>query len=170
MAAAPMRYQQDGSVDWGNMWDSFCALPRDGGPAHRPVLLNGDEAATLADPAYTAVVAEILRGVEAVSGLRGGPAAPGWVAVRCDSPAMARWLSEAILDERVAAGCDGPLLLLPAAGGFRLAGEIKSVVTVVAKTTHYWREHLPHEAKEALAAQERLVGLWRGLRARFVGG
>ncbi len=23
MAAAPMRYLPDGSVDWGNMWDSF---------------------------------------------------------------------------------------------------------------------------------------------------
>lgn len=23
MAAAPMRYRDDGSVDWGNMWDDF---------------------------------------------------------------------------------------------------------------------------------------------------
>ncbi len=23
MAAAPMRYRADGSVDWGNMWDDF---------------------------------------------------------------------------------------------------------------------------------------------------
>ena len=23
MAAAPMRYTEDGAVDWGNMWDSF---------------------------------------------------------------------------------------------------------------------------------------------------
>ena len=39
MAAAPMKYQPDGSVDWGNMWDSFCVLAREGGPPHRGTML-----------------------------------------------------------------------------------------------------------------------------------
>jgi hypothetical protein len=34
MSSAPLRYRADGSVDWGNMWDSFCELAREGGPPH----------------------------------------------------------------------------------------------------------------------------------------
>lgn len=170
MAAAPLRYAPDGRVDWGNMWDSFCALPREGGPPHRATLLQPDEGADPADPAYRAVAEEIARGVRAVSGLEAAAARPGWLAVRCGSPGAARWLSEAIRDENVAARHEGELLLLPAGPGFTLAGEIKSVVTAVAKTAHYWREHLPAEAKSAIEAQERLRGLWRGVRERFAGG
>jgi len=33
------------------------------------------------------------------------------------------------------------ILYLPAAPHFTLAGEVKNVVTVVAKTVHYWVEH-----------------------------
>jgi sirohydrochlorin cobaltochelatase len=33
-------------------------------------------------------------------------------------------------------------LLLPAGPQFRLDGEIKNVVTAVAKTYHYWKEHI----------------------------
>lgn len=40
MAPAPMKYLADGSVDWGNMWDTFCVLAQDGGPPHRPTMLR----------------------------------------------------------------------------------------------------------------------------------
>ena len=40
MAAAPIKYQLDGSVDWGDMWDSFCVLAREGGPPHRGTMLQ----------------------------------------------------------------------------------------------------------------------------------
>jgi len=33
------------------------------------------------------------------------------------------------------------------------------VITAVAKTTHYWREHLPPEVKQTLEWQTRLGGL-----------
>lgn len=164
MASAPMRYRDDGSVDWGAMWDSFCALPRDGGPPHRGILLEPEPGADPGSPAYQAVVVEIARAVWAVSGLEAEPAAPGWVAVRCRSSGMARWLGEAIREENVAARHAGALLLVPAGAGYTLKGEIKNVVTAVAKTTHYWREHLPQETKAALDAQERLGALWRRLR------
>src|SRR5262245_26888007 len=45
MAAAPIKYAADGSVDWGNMWDSFCVLAREGGPPHRGQLLDAQEGA-----------------------------------------------------------------------------------------------------------------------------
>jgi sirohydrochlorin cobaltochelatase len=160
MASAPIRYLPDGQVDWGNMWDSFCALPRDGGPPHRPTLLTADEAADPADPAYLAVVAEIVRGVAAVSGLAARPAGPGWVAVACPQTGMARWLAEAIVEENVAARHAGGALLLPAGPAYTLKGEIKNVITAVAKTTHYWADHVPADARVALALQDRLAGLW----------
>ncbi|GAB4443676.1 MAG: hypothetical protein OHK0015_44090 [Chloroflexi bacterium OHK40] len=169
MASAPMRYSDDGQVDWGSMWDSFCALALDGGPPHRGTMLHPGDASEPASPAYQAVVAEIARGVLAVSGLRAEAAAPGWLALTCDSPGMARWLAEAIVGENVAARHEGARLLVPTGANYSLKGEIKNVITAVAKTTHYWREHLPQAAKEAVESQERLASLWRGLRRAFRG-
>jgi sirohydrochlorin cobaltochelatase len=160
MASAPICYTPDGCVDWGNMWESFCALPRDGGPAHRPTMLLPDDGVNPASPAYQVVVAEIIRGVAAVSGLVAEQAAPGWVAVICPRPGMARWLAEAIVDENVSARCEGGRLLLPAGASYTLKGEIKNVITAVAKTTHYWGAHLPAEVKMTLAVQERVSNLW----------
>jgi sirohydrochlorin cobaltochelatase len=167
MASAPMRYTDNGQVDWGNMWDSFCVLPREGGPPHRPTLLRPDEGADLANLVYQAVVAEIVRGVAAVSGLTAAAGAPGWVAVQCASSGMARWLAEAIVEENVLARSEGTQLFIPASAAYTLQGEIKNVVTALAKTSHYWREHLPREAKQAVEVQERLDGFWRRIRQRF---
>jgi Ni2+-binding GTPase involved in maturation of urease and hydrogenase len=70
-------------------------------------------------------------------------ASTGWLAVTCDSPEMAEWLRAAIVLENVAARADGCRLLLPAGPRYRLADEVKSVITVVAKTHHYWSAHAP---------------------------
>ena len=78
---------------------------------------------------------------------------------------MARWLSEAIAEERVEARHEGALLLVPVGEWTEVQGEIKNVITVVAKTTHYWREHLPAEVKQALAARERI----EQIKARVAG-
>ena len=118
---------------------------------------------TPASPTYRAA-AEIIRGIREVSGLAAVPGEPGWLAVRCESPAMARWLSEAIVAELVAARCDGPTLFVPVGAAYTITGEIKNVVTVVAKTTHYWHEHLPTEVKQTLAAQARLAALTTRVR------
>jgi len=171
MAAAPLRYTPEGAVAWGEMWDSFCALAQDGGPPHRGTMLEAQEQDDPDSPGYRAAAAEIARGIQEVSGLTATPGDVGWLAVRCDSPSMARWLSEASVAELVAARCDGALLLVPVGATYTLTGEIKNVVTVVAKTTHYWREHLPTEVKQTLATQARLadwtarVGGW--LRGRM---
>jgi sirohydrochlorin cobaltochelatase len=169
MPAAPMRYTDDGQVDWGNMWDSFCGLALDGGPPHRGILLSAPPVADSADPVYLAVVQEIIRGICEVSGLPAEPAESGWVAVYCATPGMARWLCEAVQAENVAARCADERLLVPAHERFTLKGEVKSVITAVAKTTHYWREHLPQAAKDAVEAQARFARLWRGIRGRFAG-
>lgn len=58
-----------------------------------------------------------------------------------------------------------PLPLIPVGARYTVTGEIKSVITVVAKTTHYREEHLSPEVKQALATLERL----ERLRGRLTG-
>ncbi|MBA3947644.1 MAG: hypothetical protein H0X37_24200 [Herpetosiphonaceae bacterium] len=157
MAAAPMKYRPDGLADWGNMWDAFCVLAQEGGPPHREQMLYAQVPVDVQSPAYAGVVAELIRGIGAVSGLQAVAGPPGWVAVQCTFPVMADWLAEAIIEEHVQARSEGAQLLVPAGEGFELTGEIKNVITVVAKTTHYWQDHLPAEVKQLLGWQLRFA-------------
>ena len=161
MAPAPMKYDEDGSVAWGEMWDSFCVLALDGGPPHRGSLLRAEPGADPASEGYRFAVAEIVRGVPLVSGLIAAQAETGWVAIRCHSAGIAAWLAEAILEENVEARSADATLYVPCGEGFTLKGEIKNVVTAVAKTTHYWREHLPAEVKQTLDFQAKLGNVKR---------
>lgn len=144
MGSATMRYAPDGQVAWDAMWTSFCDLALAGGPPHRGTLLDAaDPAEALADPnGYARVVAEIARGIRLVTGRVVVPSdPPGWVGLACDDDAMAFWLLLAISAENVRVRREGTLLWLPAGPRFRLEHEIKNVITVVAKTHHYWMEH-----------------------------
>ena len=171
MASAPMAYKDDGSVDWGNMWDTFCLLAQEGGPPHRATLLEPSPAPNPADPQYAVVVAEIVRGVLETSGLEASADEPGWIAVRCHSSAMAVWLADAIVQENVAAQTRGDVLLIPTGEQFQLKGEIKNVVTAVAKTTHYWYDHISGEAKALYILEDKLarwktrLGAWLPFRS-----
>lgn len=165
MASAPLIYNDDQSVAWDRMWDSFCVLASAGGPPHRGVMLHAQTDANPDSPGYQAAVAEIVRGVELVSGLSAQAANTGWIAIECESAAQARWLSEQINQENVAALANGAQLLAPIGEDFTLKGEIKNVVTVVAKATHYWAEHLSPDVKRSLAweaALQRLAARLRG--------
>ena len=53
--------------------------------------------------------------------------------------------------ENVAARRRGAILELPVAPHFRLEKEIKNVITVIAKTCHYWLGHMPREQQQAIA-------------------
>jgi sirohydrochlorin cobaltochelatase len=145
MGAAPLQFGPEGRVAWDKIWTTFCDLSLAGGPPHRGTLLEAVPAAeALAEPEkYRAVVAEIERGIRLVTGLLVVPSrAPGWVGVRCDSEAMAVWLMRAIIVENVMVRREGEVIYLPAGPQFTLKREIKNVVTVVAKTCHYWAAHL----------------------------
>lgn len=153
MAAAPIKFAEDGAVDWGNMWDSFCVLAREGGPAHRPTLLRAQQDADQESVGYRAAAAEICRGVPLVAGMHAEAATPGWIAIHTPSAEAATWLSESITEEGVEARAEGATLFVPCGEDFTLKVEIKSVVTAVAKTTHYYADHLPSEVKLALKLQ-----------------
>ena len=64
-----------------------------------------------------------------------------WIGLRCDDEDMALWMLRAIVVENVAVRREGQVLFVPCGQSFRVEHEIKNVVTVVAKTFHYWAEH-----------------------------
>jgi sirohydrochlorin cobaltochelatase len=126
------------------MWQGFCELALAGGPPHRGTLLEAvspDE--VLADPErHAEVLAELARGLRMVTGLEAVLDGPrGWIGLRCDDEEMAIWLMRAIVVENIMVRREGAVLFLPAGPRFTLEGEIKNVVTAVAKTHHYWVEH-----------------------------
>jgi hypothetical protein len=142
MAAASFVWRPDGRPDWRSMWTSFCELALFGGPPHRGpesvlVAAAGDEPATEGFDA----IEEICRGIWETTGLYSEPSGPGWLAVTCESARMAAWLCATIILENVEARCDEERLLVPADRSFTLADQVKSVITVVAKTHHYWSAH-----------------------------
>ena len=153
MRSAGLKYAADGRVAWDEMWGSFCDLAMAGGPPHKGALLGpGRESDIDADfDAYEDAAEEICRGIRLVTGLRAYVSPnPGWVRVSCQGDAMAGWLLRAITTENVAARRQGALLELPAAPRFRLEKEIKNVITVTAKTCHYWIGHTARERQEAI--------------------
>ena len=154
MRSAGLKYGPDGKVAWDQIWGSFCDLAMAGGPPHKGKLLEpGTSAAIDADPRrYEEVVDEICRGITLASELPAQPSTiPGWVSVDCYSETMASWLLRAIVMENVSARSQGRELRLPAAPSFRLEKEIKNVITVIAKTTHYWMGHMSRPQKAAIA-------------------
>jgi sirohydrochlorin cobaltochelatase len=153
MRSAGLRYDADGRVAWDEIWGSFCDLAVAGGPPHKGHLLGPGTAAeiTAAPEQYEGVVQEICRGVRMVADLEGA-AAPdaGWVRIRALNDPMAAWLLRAITTENVAVRIAGRALDLPAAPAFRPEKEIKNVITVIAKTCHYWVGHMPREQQQAI--------------------
>ena len=143
MASAPFVWREDGRPDWHSMWTSFCDLALHGGPPHRGIeqALRGSETAGTESASDPEMLAEIRRGIWETSGLVAEPRSPGWIAVTCESRAMAEWLGAAIALENVEARVEDDRVLLPAGPRFRLEDEVKSIVTVVAKTHHYWAMH-----------------------------
>jgi sirohydrochlorin cobaltochelatase len=155
MGSAGLKYGFDGKVAWDQIWGSFCDLAMAGGPPHKGSLLEpAPRAAIDAHPdQYREVVDEICRGVTLVTELEARPSPnPGWVRVTTLDETMAGWLLRAIVMENVAARAEGPLLDLPASPAFRLAKEIKNVITVIAKTCHYWTGHMPWAQQRTIAA------------------
>jgi sirohydrochlorin cobaltochelatase len=154
MGTAGVRYGPGGRIAWDQMWGSFCDLAIAGGPPHKGALLlpgTPDEIAANRDR-YEAVVAEICRGIRMVTDLVAAPSpASGWVRIECETRGMAGWLVRAISMENVAVRTDGVFLELPAGSGYRDLKEIKNVITVVAKTVHYWSGHMPVIQRQSIA-------------------
>jgi hypothetical protein len=145
MSSAEFVYRADGRPDWQSMWQSFCDLALYGGPPHRGVesrLVATPAAEAAETPSEGGAVEEMRRGIWETTQLYSEVTEPGWLAVTCRSRAMAVWMAASIILENVEARFDGDRLLVPASETFALADQVKSVITVVAKTHHYWIEHV----------------------------
>lgn len=164
MASAPMRYNDDGSVDWGNMWDSFCVLASAGGPPHRGTLLMPEAGADPNSAGYQFAQREIMRGIYLVSGLRATPASAGWIAVECPIEGMAAWVAEQAVQENVMIEQHGNAFWAPCGEHWTTKGEIKNVITVVAKTTHYFADHLSADAMTMFALEEGMLRIGEKVR------
>ena len=154
MGSAGVRFGADGQVVWDQMWGSFCDLAMAGGPPHKGNLLRQARAQEIAvdRPGYATAVAEICRGIGMVTDLTPVESpTPGWIRMECETAGMAAWLLRAITIENVAVRADGAFLELPAGPGYRLLKEIKNVITVVAKTTHYWVGHMSVMHRQTIA-------------------
>lgn len=150
MGAADLIFDVQGKVAWDQIWGDFCDLALAGGPPHRGTLL--EPVAPESIPAhleqYEWVLTELERGIGMITHLTVvRSAAPGWVGVQCVDEAMALWLLRAIVVENVSVRREGNVLYFPAGPHFRLEHEIKNIITVIAKTHHYWTEHLTSQAK-----------------------
>jgi hypothetical protein len=155
MGSAGLKFGRDGRVAWDEIWGSFCDLAMAGGPPHKGKLLEpGSEKDIAQQPGrYREVVDEICRGIRMVTELAVSPSPnPGWVQVGCDSESMAGWLVRAIVMENVSAWCEDSVLELPAGPHYRLEKEIKNVITVIAKTCHYFADHLRSGQQRAIGA------------------
>lgn len=153
MGSAALKFDAEGRVAWNEIWGSFCDLAMAGGPPHKGTLLEpGSEADLASDPdRYEQVVDEICRGITLATELPAEPSpVPGWVRVTCLNQTMADWLLRAIVMENVAVQAEDNTVDLPAAPQFRLEKEIKNVVTVIAKTCHYWLGHMPRAQQRAI--------------------
>jgi precorrin isomerase len=145
MSSAPLTYLEDGRPDWNRMWQSFCELALFGGPPHR----GADDpvrgiAPSASEPVEDDPIDELRRGIYETTGLLSESAEPGWLAVACANERMAAWMCATIILENVDARASGNLLYVPVRPSFTIDDEVKSVVTVVAKTHHYWASgHLP---------------------------
>lgn len=145
MGAAGLKFDGDGNAAWNEIWTDFCDLALAGGPPHRGSLLEpGDPKLIAENPeGYENALQELERGIRMVTGLETVRSnMPGWIGLVCDSEEMALWLLRAIVVENISVRREDNVLYFPAGADFRLEKEIKNVVTVVAKTNHYWQEHL----------------------------
>ena len=150
MGSAGLKYDAEGRVAWDEIWQSFCDLAMAGGPPHKGRLLGpGSPQSIEAEPGrYLDVIEELGRGITLASALPAGDSPHlGWIRVQCHSQVMAGWMLRNITMENVAIRSEGRALDLPASPDFRIDKEIKNVVTVVAKTCHYWMGHIPREQR-----------------------
>lgn len=145
MPSAPLQYDSNGLVAWDKIWADFCDLALAGGPPHRGSLLEPVlPAAIQADlSGYNTVLAELERGIRLTTGLTTAQSLTlGWVGMVCDDEAMAIWILRATTVENICVRREANVIYFPAGPGFRLEHEIKNIITVAAKTHHYWTEHI----------------------------
>ena len=153
MRSAPLKFDSNGRIAWDEIWGSFCDLAMAGGPPHKGTLLEpGSAPNILALPErYETVTHEICRGIGLVTGLSAEVSAyPGWIRVECTSTGQAGWLARAVTMENVSIGIGRHDAVSACRPFSTVEKEIENVVTVIAKTCHYWFGHTSLEQRRSI--------------------
>ena len=142
MPAAPMKYDKDGNPEWNNMWNKFCGLALEGGPAHR----STDDKIIFPNQiddhdAYQKNANELVRGLKLLKAKNISVKDNGEIYINLKFKNKARWFAMAINTENVAAKSLDKYLILPCSDKFITEKEIKSVLTVWGKANHYFKVH-----------------------------
>lgn len=145
MGSAPLVYDDDGKVAWEKVWTDFCDLGIYGGPPHRGTLLEPSIPSEIAEnmDQYESVIVEIERAFKLLTKLpviRSNSL--GWLGIQCTDEEMAVWMMKAIIVENILARREDNVVFLPVGHKYHIEKEVKNVVTTVAKTYHYWKEHI----------------------------
>ena len=143
MRSAGLKYATDGNVAWNEIWATFCDLAMAGGPPHKGTLLEARPRPTSIDAPerYDEVVEEICRGVTMVTDLDVPIPDSGLDPRDCSQRRDGRLAAARDRDGERRRAAEGE----PRSAGrpaLRLEKEIKNVVTVIAKTCHYWMGHV----------------------------
>lgn len=143
MSSAPFVYDKYGNVEWDKMWDSFCVLAENGGPAHRATILSSKGIQNNIDSdEYKKSAEEIINAIKKVSGYQAWDNRDGWIGIKLFNKNVAKWYSKIINSENVECKVEGSSIFLPVNDDFSLEKEIKNVVTVIAKSSDYWKFHM----------------------------
>lgn len=142
MKAAEMVYDENGNPQWDKMWSVYCNLAAEGGPSHRAdvdkISFPGNKF-TYND----SVKSEILRGLTLLNAKVYKITDIGEIYIDLFFPKKADWFSKIINLENVESKSEDRYLVLPWSGEYKIDKEVKSVVTVWGKASHYWKEHRP---------------------------
>lgn len=147
MKAAEMKYDENGKPVWDEMWNAFCNLAAEGGPSHR------DSAHRINFPTSAEFIPneniknEIIRGLKMLNADITEVNDKGEILINLKLSNKAKWFSQIINTENVAAKHTGGCLVLPWNGNFQIDKEIKSLMTVWGKASHYWNTHRPIQIK-----------------------
>lgn len=143
MSAAPILYDKEGKIDWGKMWTSYCTLARDGGPSHRgkEQSIVKKDLIDVNNVNFRKVMAEAKRGARQVVHYPVAEYTGGWLTLKLKSTNMAKWFAGVINEENVEAKALGIYLCLPINDDFDIEHDVKSIITVIGKATHYWENH-----------------------------
>jgi sirohydrochlorin cobaltochelatase len=146
MAAAPFVYDEKGQIAWDKMWESYCYLAKDGGPAHRGKSQrikkkDRDMSSVVKNSNFSKISAEALRGVSLILPYPITISDDGWLIISLHSQNVAKWFSEVINEENVVCEQHVKDIYLPLNDTFDIEHDVKSIITVAGKAHHYWTKH-----------------------------
>lgn len=144
MAAAEMRYDNNGNPMWNEMWSAFCGLAAEGGPPHRGIsdrIKFSPNYKIIDQKKFDQVSKEISRGLIMLGAKNPMVNKKGEITIDLGNLTKAKWFAYAIRLENVEARNSGTNLILPFNENFKTDKEVKSIMTVWGKAKHYWYNH-----------------------------